>query len=418
MPTHKSTTKGKRPGWPTVFIRSARLALAYQRNRASHPLIALHAFIRDQLGGFLRLLRLGPRRHVQLTRLEIECARAGLGYPHREHAYHPPWRLTTAFATLSASELPPHPLIDAAYLSRCVSTQGMAHPDALSALSQLLSPQSLCSCWTDVPLIGETPVPITDNARVAVCLHLFYPELWPTLRTALENIPEPWDLYVSVPNFACTPSLAQIAKAHPNLRFLPCANRGRDVLPFLLWLEMGVFDRYDEVIKLHTKRSPHVSDGTRWLEQVLQSLLGEPKAVGELLEKMRKTPEIGLIGPRTLLIDSGHRTHKGGNRHVLEALAKRASLPQAALGSPFFAGTMFWFRPAALIGLRAMMLQEEDFPIEMAQTDGTPAHALERLIWPLVEHAGFQLEDTGEHAIMSTAPSFVASRRDACELSK
>ena len=263
MPTRKSTIKGERLGWPTVLIRSARLALAYQRSRASHPLIALRAFIRDQLGFFLRLLRLGPRRHLQLTRLEIECARAGLGYPHREHADNPPWRLPAAFATLSASGLPPHPLIDATYLSQCVSTQAMAHPDALSALSQLLSPQGLSSRWTDVPRIGETPVPITGNARVAVCLHLFYPELWPTLRTALENIPEPWDLYVSVPDFACTPSPAQIAKEHSNVWFLPCANRGRDVLPFLRWLEMGVFDRYDAVCKLHTKRSPHVQDGNR-----------------------------------------------------------------------------------------------------------------------------------------------------------
>ena len=389
-----------------MLIRSTLLALAYQRHRAHHPLTALRAFFHDQFALLLRLASLGIQNHIYLTKLELECADMGLNYKSTM-VDAPPWRLPAGFVAMRASDLPDHPLINAAYLAEVLRQEPQVAPAAIPALQQLLLPDGLKARWTGVPGIDEESLPLHQTATVAVCLHLFYPDLWPTLRTALANIPETWDLYVSVPTYACTPRLAQIAQEHPNVCFLPCANRGRDVLPFLRWLELGVFDRYDAVCKLHTKRSPHVQDGNRWLEQVLHSLLGGTQAVMDTLHKFR-TSETGLIGPRALLIEPEHRAHKGGNRAMLQALTHRASLPQSALGSPFFAGTMFWFKPSALGLLRALALKATDFPIEMAQTDGTPAHALERLIWPLVEQAGYRVDCVGERAV-ENVPAFVTT---------
>ena len=279
-------------------------------------------------------------------------------------------------------------------LSRPAGGQADARPSAVAALSQLISHEGLDERWNGVPRIGHAELPIPGNARIAVCLHLFYPELWPTLRMALDAIPEPWDLYISVPAFACTSALARIAEEHPSVRFMPCTNRGRDVLPFLDWLAMGVFDRYDVVCKLHSKRSPHTRHGAHWLAQILESLLGDRNAVTGMIERFRCTPDLGLVGPRAWLIGPEHRLHRGSNSRALEDLMRRAALPRTALDSPFFAGTMFWFRPAALAGLRSLGLSEGDFPLEMGQTDGTPAHALERLICPLVEQAGYTVGDS------------------------
>lgn len=406
MVTTQSLSNQKALSWFEVLWRSAKMKLAYERSRAPNPLDALRAFINGQKTSLARLWRLGFHDYVALTRLEVACAQAGLGYPRAKGSDGPPWRLPENFVSLLAEDLPPHPLIDPKRLSSLINEQPDAPPGALAAIHLLLSPESLSSRWVGVPRIYDG-LSISGTARVAVCIHLFYPALWPTLRLALEAIPEPWDLYISVPNFACSQTLAKIAEEHPAVRFLPCVNRGRDVLPFLQWQKLGVFDRYDAVCKLHSKRSTHMSDGAEWLTQVLLSLLEDSRIVTGILTRLR-TSEVGLIGPQSLRIDASHPAHRGKNHKVLDAIAKRASLPKDKLASPFFAGTMFWFKPAALTGLRGLALHENEFPMEMGQTDGTPAHALERLIWPLVEQAGFSVEVTAGNAT-STSPRFITS---------
>jgi rhamnosyltransferase len=213
------------------------------------------------------------------------------------------------------------------------------------------------------------------------------------LHLALQAIPEPWDLYVTVPEFACTRALERVARDHPSVRFLPGANRGRDVLPFLRLLEMGVFDRYDAVCKLHSKRSPHMNSGDAWLNQVLLALLGSANGVTTLLSRFRNDPRLGLVGPSALAIHPGNPLHLAKNRAVIDAVSTRGGISTAAASASFFAGTMFWFRPTAMTSVRKLGLTTRDFPLEMAQTDGTVAHAVERLVCPLVEQSGYSCDE-------------------------
>ena len=59
----------------------------------------------------------------------------------------------------------------------------------------------------------------------------------------------------------------------------------------------------------------------------------------------------------------------------------------AALDFP--AGSMFWARGAALRPLLDLGLSFDDFPAETGQTDGTLAHAIERLFLHSCERAGY-----------------------------
>jgi rhamnosyltransferase len=218
--------------------------------------------------------------------------------------------------------------------------------------------------------------------------------MWPEIYSSISLIPEPFDLFVTIPSFASTPELDRLISDRPNVRLFPAYNHGRDVLPFLKLLRNGCFDNYDAVCKLHTKRSPHMSDGDSWRKELIDSLLGDSESIRNTLKRFRDNPYLGIIGPSKFLKRPGDFDHAGNNDRWMKELAYRLNLTEKALVSPFFSGTMFWFNPAALISLKNLSVTDHDFPIEMGQSDGTPAHAIERLILSIAAALHFEFEIT------------------------
>lgn len=383
-------------GWGTR-LQLARRDLAFERSRAPHPRLALQRWWGALEARRRRAARLTPAQAGRLLQAEAACAAAGLAYPKEDAGQQAPWHLPARFATLAVQALPPHPLIDPALLARHAGAT-----DACSALLALLQPGGLPTRWQGLPLAPH-PAPAS---RVAVCLHLFYPEVWPQLHAALAVLPEPFDLFITLPDYALTPALADIVAAHPRTTLLPRPNRGRDVLPWLWALRTGMFDGYRAVLKLHSKRSPHHQDGAAWRDSLLRGLLPGPAAVRTLLAQFEADPQLGLVGPAAHCIQPGQPQHAGSNGGSIRQVAERAGLPAGtAQARPFFAGTMFWFRPQALAGLRAAPLSAQDFQPEMAQTDGTTAHALERLVWPLAEQAGYRVACLSEDGVLAAPPA-------------
>jgi lipopolysaccharide biosynthesis protein len=39
----------------------------------------------------------------------------------------------------------------------------------------------------------------SEHARLGVVVHVYYDDIWPEIRRCLHNIPEPFDLYVTIP---------------------------------------------------------------------------------------------------------------------------------------------------------------------------------------------------------------------------
>jgi len=377
--------------WPSVLLRNWWLILTFERSRAQSPVAALRAFLAALPAELGRLRRLGFRQYLELCRLELVCADVGLGYKTSSSQDGPPWRLPANFTTAPVDELPPHPVIDAQILKVLIRSQLGPEATAIAALSDLLKHGGLLGRRLALSSAEGNATSSAGNARVAVCLHLFYPEFWTELNAALTAIPEPWDLFVTAPYFACNHTLEQVVRDRPDVRFFPCINRGRDVLPFVSLISNGMFGGYDVVCKLHSKRSAHMIHGDRWRETALAALLGEPSRISQLLGRFRNESDLGLVGPNELRVDPGHPLHHGQNLAVVRTLAKRFQLSAEATERPFFAGTMFWVRPAALSRLRSLLITERDFPREMGQTDGTLAHAIERLMWPLAEATGYRV---------------------------
>lgn len=226
-----------------------------------------------------------------------------------------------------------------------------------------------------------------ERPRIAVILHLYYPDVWPEIRDALRNIPEPFQLFASLSDTADEACRGDILEAFPNATLRSFENRGRDIGPFVEMLADSEVCDYDIVCKIHSKKSAHRVDGERWRGRLLDGLLGSPARVREILDVFEQNEQVGILGAAESVDRSAESW--GSNRETMRALLRQLGLPRHALRLEFFAGSMFWFRPAALGILRDLGYRLAHFEPERGQLDGTLHHALER-VFPLVaEAAGY-----------------------------
>jgi lipopolysaccharide biosynthesis protein len=241
----------------------------------------------------------------------------------------------------------------------------------------------------------------SKDAKLAVVIHLFYPNMMNAFSERLKNINIPFDLYVSVPSQYTAIRIEKISQYHKNTNVVVVPNRGRDVLPFLtIANRIRTLNNYEYVLKLHTKKSLHRGDGNNWLVSLLDSLL--PKDISKIINTLSKS-DTGVIGPNEHLVSLSR--HIGSNDKNVKALLKKISTKKKYKKdyvlnkekSPFFGGTMFWVRMEFLDPLLNLYLLPSDFQVEEGQTDGTTAHAIERLFGKVLHDAnGKKMYGTGD----------------------
>ena len=240
--------------------------------------------------------------------------------------------------------------------------------------------------WRSTDVLDRAPA-----TRVAVLLHVFYPELVAEILQQLSAVPVPFDLVVT--NAPGAP-LDLAAAELPLLRrtvVLDVENHGRDILPMVQVVNAGLLDPYWLVLKVHTKRSPwraeHELDGSGagWRESLLSSLLGSRDNVSEILAAFAGSRTTGavtadgsVLGPEMW----------GDNDAVAATLLRRLEIQLDRTTLRFPAGSMYWVRGFVLQGLRALNLSADDFEPEQGQVNATTAHAIERLIGVLTLEAG------------------------------
>lgn len=229
-----------------------------------------------------------------------------------------------------------------------------------------------------------------SNGGVAAIVHLYYEEFACEFRSYLSNIPGPVDLYISTAD-DFRASVIQKAfsgweKGSVEVRVAP--NRGRDIAPKLVSFK-DVYDKYEYVVHLHSKRSKHADVLSPWRHFLLESLLGNPDVVSSVLYAFEQNSKLGIIAAQHFE-PMRHWANWGGNFSGAEKLATRMGFSisnQDPLDFP--SGSMFWARSAALKPLLDLHLKTDDFDLESDQKDATLAHAIERLYFHVCESAGF-----------------------------
>ena len=220
------------------------------------------------------------------------------------------------------------------------------------------------------------------KAKLAIIVHLYYPNMWPKIAEGLKNIQESFDLYVTVSYSNRIIELPKASEHHKNTNIIYVPNRGRDVLPFLMVTErIRRLNRYEYILKLHTKRSLHRKDGAKWFNELIETLLPEDTSL--ILDKL-KDSKTGVIGPKEHIVSLSK--HMGGNEHHVSWLLENMEMENIKKilknkdKYPYFGGTMFWCRMDYLDPLLDLFLMPSDFDSEKIQVDGTMAHAVERIL--------------------------------------
>ncbi|HSD39710.1 MAG TPA: rhamnan synthesis F family protein [Rhodocyclaceae bacterium] len=237
----------------------------------------------------------------------------------------------------------------------------------------------------------EAKRPPHSIARIAVVVHLFYLDLLDEILNHLTNIPEPFDVFVTTPFEADIPHIlnATARRGIPTTAVLT-KNRGRDVGPFVTLYRTRRLNRYEAVLKLHSKKTPQVDAGDVWRRKLYAQLCGNSLTVRRYLTLLREH-DCGVAGPTEYFLTDPQAWHsnKEMTRHVLIAAQVQGDGDEPSLG--FFTGTMFWFAPNALSRLTTLSSDLLCFDEEHGQKDGTLAHALERVFAQLARGSGYRV---------------------------
>lgn len=239
----------------------------------------------------------------------------------------------------------------------------------------------------------------TVRPRVAVIVHLYYPELWPEFLKVLRAFPIAADVYLSTPLVIAPAVRARIRRDCPDAIVFGVRNLGRDVLPFLHVLRSVGADAYEFVLKLHGKKSVHMTDregsqvlggGEAWRHTAVEELAGSTERIEAILGYLEARPEVGMLAPANQLFSQ--EKWRCGTGTLVEHLC--LNLGVKARATHFPAGTMFWLRPRAIAQLLTAAPGLLDFERECGQVDCTLHHAIERFMAHAAVEGGYRLADT------------------------
>lgn len=226
--------------------------------------------------------------------------------------------------------------------------------------------------------------------KTVIVVHLYYVESWKAIRDKLLTIKAfSYDVVVSLP-VQNTGFKGEILNDFPNAFIFQSPNRGRDVLSFtsiaLTLYDMG----YEYVLKIHSKKSTHRTDGKDWFNSIITALIPISIKDQKSLYAYLEDPRTAIIGPAAQY--TSLKVNFEANGMYMTKLVKRIYNKRIAFkilqtereAYGFFAGTMMWLRLDAIMPL-IKKVNITSYDLENGQIDGTYAHAIERLLCVIPE---------------------------------
>jgi lipopolysaccharide biosynthesis protein len=216
------------------------------------------------------------------------------------------------------------------------------------------------------------PLPFRQR-KLAVFIHMYYPDLWETLDSYLNNIKSDFDLYVNmvIDNYD-QETVYKIVDKYPNAKVIKNINKGRDIGGLITMSKYIVKNQYDAIYFIHTKKSPHLKSGNVWRTDMLNALMGNETKITNFIKDI-KYNDVGLIAPGLYLTKS-----MGSNYNNLKKLLNLYGINYNLDDLEFSAGT-FFLCSAELIEQIGILMDLSYFE-DGSDLDGQMAHAFERFL--------------------------------------
>lgn len=247
--------------------------------------------------------------------------------------------------------------------------------------------------WQGVDELVPVETVSWRNQKIAICLHVFYPDFIAKFAQCLQQFP------CSVDVFVATSSEKLKSQAESEFAKIPtvnkvvaviAANRGRNFGPLLVEFGQALLD-YDLMCHLHSKKSLYSGrEQTQWFDYLNQYLFRDKHMVKSILRLFDANSDLGMYYPTSFWMMPSWVNHWTCNKAFAAGFVKDWGLDITENFVNYPVGGMFWARPKALEPLLSQKFTYEDFPAEPLANDGSWLHALERVVGLLAEKQGYK----------------------------
>lgn len=233
--------------------------------------------------------------------------------------------------------------------------------------------------------------------RIAVCVHLFYLEMFEEISGYLDNFGEiPYDLYFTIPR-ENKPFLPVLRRKYPDAHVIVTENIGFDIYPFLRFIDEIDLSSYDVIFKLHSKKDIPIEfsrngvdlSGTKWRDYMFRALLGNHERVRHVLRIMERHSHIGMVCAQEVLIRGAEQLAQDIDLGRVDAVMRDCGMMVRQW--EYVAGSIFAVRPRLLAPLKRRQFKAEEFPPYFPRDWNGLPYCVERVFGCMVSAQGLMI---------------------------
>lgn len=255
-----------------------------------------------------------------------------------------------------------------------------------------------------LPMNFSTAKP--TQVAIAVIFHTYYIDIMKNYLHNIAAFPDGTDFFFTTDTEEKKAELQKLLMPYEkrfHIAYRLVENRGRDVSGLLIGCRDVVLSKkYDLICFMHDKkgigyRSLYACVGQSFSDCCFENIAPSADYVNNIIDLFNQHPRLGIAVPpppknahyyKVIGGSWGREANYSNVKKLLSQLNISAPLDhQKPPVAPY--GTVFWFRPDALLPLFEKVWRYTDFPVEPSANDGELPHAIERIYSLVAQGRGY-----------------------------